>query len=348
MTSGPSFALRPAPHVIPVTSVPQVMRRVLLALLPATVVYVVVFGWGLLINMAVAIVFALGAEALVLRARRRPIAPSLADASAAVTAILLAFALPPLAPWWLPAIGAATAIVVAKHLYGGLGGNPFNPAMVGYVVLLISFPTEMTQWLPPAGTIEPDLQLGLAAQLSFAIAGLLPAGTGIDAITQATPLDQIKEGLGEMLTITEIRNGALYGALGGRGWEWINAAAAAGGIYLLIRGVIRWHIPVAMIAAIAICAATMHTLDSSRFLSSTFHVFSGATLLGAFFIATDPVTAAATPKGRLIYGAGIGFLTFAIRTWGGYPDGIAFAVLLMNATVPMIDRYTRPRIYGRD
>lgn len=348
MTARPPFALRPAPHITPTTSVPQVMRRVLFALAPAAIVYIVFFGWGLLINMAVAVVAALGAEALVLRARRRPIAPSLSDASAAVTAILLAFALPPLAPWWLPALGAVTAIVLAKHLYGGLGGNPFNPAMVGYVVLLISFPTEMTQWLPPAGAVEPGLQPGIGAQLSFAISGLLPTGPGIDAITQATPLDQIKEGLGEMLIIPEIGNGALFGSIGGRGWEWVNAAFAAGGFYLLIRGVIRWHIPVAMLAAIAICATFLHTVDPSRFLSSGFHLFSGATFLGAFFIATDPVTAAATPKGRLIYGAGIGFLTFAIRTWGGYPDGVAFAVLLMNAMVPIIDRYTRPRVYGRD
>ena len=347
MTSKPSFALRPAPHIMPTTSVPQVMRRVLLALVPAAVVYISFFGWGLIINLAIAIIAALGAEALVLRARQRPIVPSLADASAVVTAILLAFALPPLAPWWLPAMGAAIAVVLAKHLFGGLGGNPFNPAMVGYVVLLISFPTEMTQWLPPAGSIALELQPEIGAQLAFAFSGQLPAGLSIDAITQATPLDQIKEGLGEMLTIPEIRNGALYGSLAGRGWEWINITVALGGIYLLIRGVIRWHIPVAMLAAITVCASLLHALDPGRFLASSFHLFSGATMLGAFFIATDPVTAAATPRGRLIYGAGIGVLTYAIRTWGGYPDGIAFAVLLMNATVPMIDRYTRPRVYGR-
>ncbi|HEY5622115.1 MAG TPA: RnfABCDGE type electron transport complex subunit D [Gammaproteobacteria bacterium] len=321
------------------------MRRVLVALLPAALVYISFFGPGLIVNLAIAVVAALCAEALVLRARGRDAGPALADGSAAVTAVLLAFALPPLAPWWLPALGAATAIVLAKHLYGGLGANLFNPAMVGYVVLLVSFPTEMTQWLPPGDTAV--LNLSLTGHLAYVVTGQLPSGLTVDAITQATPLDQIREGLGEMQTLAEIQIGQLYGRFGGRGWEWINAAAALGGIYLLIRGVIRWHIPTAMLAAIVFCAVFLNALDPSRFLTPTYHLCSGSTMLAAFFIATDPVTAATTAKGRLIYGAGIGVITFSIRTWGGYPDGIAFAILLMNSTVPLLDRYTRPRIYGR-
>ncbi len=341
------FSLRPAPHVIPTTSVPLVMRRVLFALIPAAIVYIWFFGWGLLINIGVAVTAALAAEALMLRIRGRAVKPSIADTSTAVTAILLAFALPPLAPWWLPALGAGLAIVLAKHLYGGLGSNPFNPAMVGYVVLLISFPIEMTQWLPPAGIEIVNQQLGFWAHIAYAVTGQVPAGIGIDALTLATPLDQAREGLGEMRTLGEIQVGPLFGAFGGRGWEWINGCAALGGFYLLYRGTIRWHIPVAMLCGLLGAALILNTLDPDRYLSPGFHLFSGATMLGAFFIATDPVTAATTERGRLIYGASIGVLTYAIRTWGGYPDGLAFAVLLMNATVPLLDRYTRPRIYGR-
>ena len=341
------FELRPAPHVTPVTSVPLVMRRVLYALLPAIVIYTWHFGWGLLINLGLAVLAAIGAEAVMLRARRRPILTGIADGSAVLTAALLAFAIPPLAPWWLPAMGAAVAIILANHLYGGLGANLFNPAMVGYVVLLISFPAAMTQWLPPTGIDSDAVNLSFLAALQYSLAGSLPGGIGVDALTQATPLDQIKEGLGEMRTLAEIQVGPLFSTWGGRGWEWINASLAVGGLYLLYRGVIRWHIPVLMLASLVGIAALMHALEPSRYASASFHLFSGATMLGAFFIATDPVTAAATDRGRLYYGAGIGLMTYAIRTWGGYPDGLAFAVLLMNATVPLMDRFTRPRIYGR-
>lgn len=342
-----SFELRPVPHIPATTNVPLVMRRVLYALVPATITYTWFFGWGLLINMVIAVGAALAAEAFMLRARRRAIGPGLADASAAVTAVLLAFAIPPLAPWWLPALGAGLAVILGKHLYGGLGSNLFNPAMVGYAILLISFPVEMTQWLPPLG-VDLDIQHpGFWANLNYAVTGYIPAGLGVDAFTQATPLDQVKEGLGQLRTLDEIQSGPLFGFYGGQGWEWINGCFALGGLYLLYRGVIRWHIPLSLLGGLLGFAATFHALDPSRYSSPGFHLFSGATLLGAFFIATDPVTAASSDRGRLIFGAGIGTVTYAIRTWGGYPDGLAFAVLLMNATVPLLDRYTRPRIYGQ-
>ena len=341
------FPVTPPPHIMPANSVPVMMRHVLYALAPATVAYTWYFGWGICINLLLASGAALGAEALMLRLRNRPALPCLYDGTAVVTAVLLAFAIPPLAPWWLPILGAAAALVIGKHLYGGLGSNLFNPAMAGYVILLISFPVEMTRWLPPQ---SPELgfeQIGLWENLVYTATGNLPAALDIDALTQATPLDLVREGLGNMQTVGEIQVGPLFGSLGGYGWEWINSFVALGGVYLLFRGIIRWHIPVALLGSLTVLATLFNSLDPGRFPSSGFHLFSGASLMGAFFIATDPVSAATTDRGRLIYGAGIGALTYAIRTWGGYPDGLAFAVLLMNATVPLLDRYTRPRIYGK-
>ncbi len=342
------FATSAAPHVTPITSVPLVMRRVLYALLPAICAYIWYFGWGLVFNLLVTTSVALAAEAAVLRLRGRPVAPTLADGSALVTAVLLALALPPLLPWWVAALGSLVAIVLAKHLYGGLGLNLFNPAMVGYVVLLVSFPLEMTAWLPPRmGDIDyPNLSVLQTAW--FTLSGQLPAGFTLDAVTRATPLDMVKEGLSAMETVSEISASPLFGDFAGRGWEWINGFLGLAGLYLLYRGVIQWHIPLSLLTAIIISATLLYFFDPGRFPSPGFHLFGGATMLGAFFIATDPVSAATTDKGRLIYGAGIGLLTILIRTWGGYPDGLAFAVVFMNACVPLIDRYTRPKPFGHE
>jgi electron transport complex protein RnfD len=341
------FDVAAAPHVAPMTSVPRVMRRVLYALVPAAIAYVWFFGWGLVINLAIASATALASEAAMLRARRRPVRGALSDGSALVTAALLAFSIPPLVPWWIPAIGAFCAIALAKHLYGGLGRNLFNPAMVGYVILLVSFPQQMTHWIPPRMGDLDYPELGFWATLDYSFTARLPMDLTIDALTRATPLDLVKQGLGAMRTFPEIRGGPLFGDFGGRGWEWISNFVAAGGLYLLYAGVIRWRIPISLLAALLAPATLLYLYDPSRYASPAFHLFSGATMLGAFFIATDPVSAAGTERGRLIYGGGIGLLTYAIRTWGGYPDGIAFAVLLMNSAAPLIDRYTKPRVYGR-
>ncbi|MBT8061124.1 MAG: RnfABCDGE type electron transport complex subunit D [Gammaproteobacteria bacterium] len=340
------FQTTAAPHVAPITSVPLVMRRVLYALVPAIIAHLWFFGSGLLFNLLVATMAALAAEAAMLRLRGRAAAPVLADGSALVTAVLLALALPPLLAWWIVALGSASAIVLGKHLYGGLGLNLFNPAMVGYVVLLVSFPLEMTLWLPPRMGDIDYLHLNVLQTAAFSLTGQLPAGLTIDGLTRATPLDLVREGLAGMQTLGEIRASPLFGDFGGRGWEWINGFLGLAGIYLLYRGVIRWHIPVSMLAALFMAASLLFFFDPGRFPSPGFHLFSGATMLGAFFIATDPVSAATSNSGRLIYGSGIGLLTYIIRTWGGYPDGVAFAVLLMNACVPLIDRYTRPRPFG--
>lgn len=342
------FELTAPPHLRPATNVTRVMGEVLLALVPATIAWVWYFGPGILYNMAVAAAVALACEAGALALRQRPVKRQLQDLSALVTAVLLAFCLPPLTPWWITATGTAFAIVFAKQLYGGLGYNPFNPAMAGYVVLLISFPEQMTRWLPPLGDA-----LGLAPaaldpgqSLRFTLTGLLPAGLSWDAISGATPLDDLRTQLSLSRTVAEARVGAVYGMLGGHGWEWTANWIALGGLYLLWRRIIRWQIPVAVILGVCVPAAFVWLIDPASHPPPTFHLFSGATLLCAFFIATDPVSAATSRSGRLVYGFGIGVLIFVIRSWGGYPDGVAFAVLLMNMAVPAIDHFTRPRTYG--
>jgi Na+-translocating ferredoxin:NAD+ oxidoreductase subunit D len=340
------FDTAPAPHVIAPNSVGRIMRLVLYALVPTVVMHVAFFGYGLLIQIVLATATALLAEALALRLRGKPLALFLRDGSAIITAALLALCLPPLAPWWLVVSGTAFAILLAKHLYGGLGANPFNPAMVGYAVLLVSFPVQLLQWLPPDVAGIESAELTLAETLGTILTGTPPDRLTWDAITAPTPLEALRTNLALGMTMGEAHASAMFGAFGGKGWEWINAATLAGGIALLALRVIRWQIPVAMLAAIFVCAAVMYAADPGAYAGPLFHLTSGASMLGAFFIATDPISAATSDRGKLIYGAGIGVLTYVIRTWGGYPDGVAFAVLMMNASVPLIDRYTIPRIYG--
>lgn len=340
------FQTGPAPHLKPMNTVGAVMRQVLYALVPATIAYVWFFGWGIVIQMAIAIVFALLAEAVMLLLRDRPLQPFITDYSAVVTAVLLAWAMPPTAPWWLVVIGVVFAIVFAKHLYGGLGYNPFNPAMAGYVVLLISFPQPMTTWLAPEMLVDEDLRLTFTQTLNTIFTGAFPAGVHVDAITSATPLDYLRTQLAGNRTILEIRDHALFGDFGGRGWEWIGNFLILGGLWLMIRRVIRWQIPAGVLLGLGGMATIFYLLDPGSHASPGFHIFSGAAILCAFFIATDPVSAATTEKGRFIYALGIGVLIYVIRSWGGYPDGVAFAVLLMNMTAPLIDHYTKPRTYG--
>jgi electron transport complex protein RnfD len=324
------------------------MLQVLLALIPGLAATVYFFGLGVLINIILACVVALACEALMLVIRKRPIKMYISDGSALVTAVLLALALPQLAPWWLTTIAVAFAIVVAKHLYGGLGFNPFNPAMVGYVVAIISFPREMTQWVPPL--LEGHIHLNFMQTLQLIFTDTLPPNLTWDAITMATPLDTVKTQLGLELSIVEIEEhkayGPMFGAIGGIGWEWINSLYLAGGLWLISRGVIDWRIPAGIIVAMVVLSNSFALYDYASFASPTFHLFSGGLMLGAFFIATDPVTASTTPRGRWLFGLGVGFFIFVIRTWGGYPDGIAFAVLLMNMAAPLLDYYTMPRVYG--
>ena len=338
------FRTQTSPHTIPAHSVGGVMRQVLLALVPGTLAMTWFFGWGVLVNVVLAVLFAVAFEAAIVAARKRPVAATLGDNSAIVTGWLFALAVPPLTPIWVTLIGIAFAIIVAKQLYGGLGYNPFNPAMVGYVVVLVSFPREMALW--PAPDTLADMSLTLGQTLQTVLTGSLPAALDWDTVTRATPLDAMREGLVSGRTVSEITHSPIFGTFSETSWEWVGNFFLLGGLYLLLRRVITWHIPVAVILGVAIPAGFFWLLDPDQYASPAFHVFSGAVILGAFFIATDPVSASTTPLGRILYGAGIGLLIFIIRTWGGYPDAVAFAVLLMNMVAPTLDHLTRPRIFG--
>ncbi|MDH3713156.1 MAG: RnfABCDGE type electron transport complex subunit D [Gammaproteobacteria bacterium] len=325
------------PRVKHTRNVSSIMCDVILALLPGTALYVWWFGFGVLVQICLAIVTALVCEAIVCGLRRKPMRQTLGDLSAIVTAWLLALCIPSLAPWWLIVSGTAFAVVLVKHAYGGLGTNIFNPAMAGYAALLISFPVPMTQW--PGGDAAT---LDLAACLAVIGANT----TALDGLTAATALDYAKTQLLLERGFDAMRGEPVFGTLASNGWEWIAVGHLGGGLWLLWRGVIRWQIPAAMLAALLLSALLFHLLDAQRYASPLFHLFAGATVLGAFFIATDPVTAATSPRGRLVFATGIGALVYVIRTWGGYPDGVAFAVLVMNMAAPAIDYFAAPRVLG--
>ena len=329
-----------SPYVAPGNTLKRLMIHVLVALLPGTIAYAWFFGPGVIVNIVLAILFALAFEGGILKLRAKPVMPHLTDFSAVVAAWLFALCLH--APWWLVGVGMGFAMVAGKHLYGGLGFNPFNPAMVGYVVLLISFPREMTTWYLP-GAVGGEM-LSLKDALAYSLTGADISQW--DALSSATPLDQVKTGLAQNIPVDEIRQGSLFGAYGGIGWEWIALWWFVGGMYLLVTRTIRWHIPASLLAAMLTLSLIFYLLDPRAYASPLFHLLSGAVVIGAFFIATDPVSAATTDKGRIFYGLLIGMLIYVIRVWGGYPDGVAFAVLLANMCVPLIDYYTQPRVYG--
>lgn len=335
------FAVRTSPYLKQANSVTQIMQQVIFALLPGTLVMLWFFGWGVLTNLVLGIGFALLLEATMLSLRKKPLRLFLSDYSAIVTAWLLALSMPAAAPWWLLLIAMIFAVVIAKHLYGGLGYNPFNPAMVGYAAVLISYPLEMTTWLAPLQFSFAEIGLVDTLQTVFGI-----DNSGWDAVTMATPLDSVKVSLGLGQPLSEIYQQDELQLLSGNAWNLINLAYLAGGIWLLYLRIISWHIPLALLAALSSIAAFFWLLDAQAYTSPLFHLFSGSTMLAAFFIATDPVSASTTPLGKLLYAAGIGLLTYIVRTWGGYPDAIAFSVIMMNMAVPLIDHYTQPRVYG--
>ena len=342
------FSKADAPYLSDNSNVRSLMLKTVYALIPGSIAMFWFFGWGVLFNLVIAVSVCLIGEALMLRLRSRPLAPALKDGSALVTACLLALSLPPLAPWWLTTIASLFAIVVAKHLYGGLGFNPFNPAMVGYVVVMISFPREMTYWTLPMGV--GDGWPGFSETFSLVFGGALPEGQSIDAITMATPIDTLKTQINLEYDKAYVKAhavyGQLFGTISGVGWEWINGLYLLGGLWLIKQRVIDMRLPLAFLLSLILISNFFAVVDYSSYSSALFHCFSGGTMFAAFFIITDPVSASTTPRGRIIYAAGIAAIAYVIRSWGGYPDGIAFAVLLMNMAVPLLDHYTRPRTYG--
>jgi len=331
-----------SPYVAQGSTLKRLMIQVIVALLPGTIAYAWYFGPGVIINICLAVLLALAFEAGILKLRAKPVMPHLTDFSAVVAAWLFALCLPMHTPWWLVLVGIGFTMVAGKHLYGGLGFNPFNPAMVGYVVLLISFPREMTTWYLPSSVSGETLSLKEALAYTFGGADIQQW----DALSSATPLDQVKTAVAQGITVGEIRLSPVFGEYGGKGWEWIAFWWFIGGLWLLASRTIRWHIPVALLSAVLVMSLLFYLVNPETYNSPLFHLLSGAVIIGAFFIATDPVTAATTDSGRIYYGLLIGCLIYIIRVWGGYPDGVAFAVLLANMCVPLIDYYTQPRVYG--
>jgi electron transport complex protein RnfD len=321
------------------------MRQVIIALAPATVFGILIFGWPALFLLITTLLSALLFEACCLKLKGQKALPQLQDNSALVTGLLVAMSLPPWSPWWIGVIGSAIAIVLGKQVYGGLGQNLFNPAMLARVALLITFPIEMTTWV----NVSP---LFTGPGLFDSLALVFSAPENLDGVTGATTLGMVKTGFSQNLylpnSLTEYS-----GFLAFIGWERGSLGETStlllliGGIGLLRKGVIKWHVPVALLATVFILSGFFHVLNSARYLSPWVHLNSGALMLVAFFIATDYVTSPNTPLGQLLFGFGCGVLIFVIRSWGGYPEGTGFAILLMNAVTPLIDHYIRPRIYGR-
>ena len=309
-----------SPHHHSLSKTSRLMAWVLLATLPGLAVQSYFYGYGALINLVWASGLALGLEALVLGLRRRPIMIFLTDGSALVTAFLIALALPPFSPWWLTLIAVLFSIVFAKHLSGGLGNNPFNPAMVGYAICLIAFPVSMTQW--PA--IEQTLSFGQQWQWFW----MESIDGGIDAWTGATALDLMRHTNGLTLNEVALDNPQLGLSLSVS--MWVNLAYLAGGIGLLAINAFTWHAPIAMLASLGFCAGLFHMGEPDLYPSASQHLLTGATMFSAFFIVTDPVSGATSRKGKVVFGIGVGILVFIIRTFGSYPDAFAFAILLMN------------------
>ena len=315
-----------SPHIHNGESIPVIMYNVVIALMPAALVGIYVFGFPALKMIITCIVFSILSEYFFQKIAKRKI--TVFDGSAVVTGLLLAMNLPAAAPWWVGALGSVIAIVVGKQVFGGLGQNPFNPALVARVFLLISFPVQMTKWMKPVlgKFLHPDI------------------------VTSATPLGLAKEDIllhGHIVNASKISLFDLFiGNVGGCIGEVSALALIAGGLYLIYRGYVRWHIPISFILTVFIFTGIFWLINPHRYMNPLFHVLSGGLMLGAFFMATDMVTSPITEKGMVIFGIGCGLLTSIIRLWGGYPEGVSFAILLMNAAVPLIDRYVKPKKFG--
>ena len=331
-----------SPFVQKAPTVTLVMMLVMFALLPGILAYIFFFGIGVLLNLTIAIITALISEYFVLKIRNLPVKLFITDGSAVVAASLLALSIPSIAPWWIIVIGTLFTIIVAKHLYGGLGSNLFNPAMVGYAVLLISFPAVMTKWPLPTSHLL-DFNIAQQIQIFF-----YETKEIIDSVSSATPLDYIK---------TQIFLGTPFDLNFTNGMpinSYFNASIIIslsfllGGVFMWSKKIITWHLPVTFLLSLALISAIFWLIDSSQYLPPFIHLFSGGTLLCAFFIITDPVSGPTTPKGKIFFAFGVALLVYLIRVFGGYPEGIAFAVIFMNICVPLIDSLTQPKVFGHE
>ncbi len=323
--------ISPSPHAHGTETTRKLMFGVVVALMPAFFVSVFYFGIGALIVTATSVTSCIVFEYFIQRfILKKPI--SITDGSALVTGLLLAFNLPSNIPVFIIVIGSLVAIGIAKMTFGGLGNNPFNPALVGRVFMLISFPVQMTSWPVPAG-----ISSGYT-----------------DAITGATPLAVIKEGIKNGESLSQLMEKVpttvqmLIGKMGGSIGEVAALALLIGFAYLLYRKIITWHIPVSVIGSVAVFTAILWLVKPESNADPLFHLLSGGLLLGAIFMATDYVTSPMNPKAMIIYGCGIGILTVIIRVWGAYPEGVSFAILIMNAFVPLMNAYIKPKRFGEE
>lgn len=325
------LVVSPSPHTHSGESTSRLMFNVVLALVPAFAVTLFYFGMGALVVTLISITSCLLFEYLIQKFLLK-VKPTISDGSALVTGLILAFNLPSNLPWWIVVIGAIIAIGVGKMSFGGLGNNPFNPALVGRVFLLISFPVHMTSWPLP-----------IASRMSY-----------INAVTGATPLAIVKEGLGKGDTMSVISEQIpshmqlFMGTMGGSLGEIAAFALIIGFVWLLVTKVITWHIPVSIFTTIVAFTGILWLINPQTNADPLFHLLTGGVMLGAIFMATDYVTSPMHPKGMWIFGIGIGLITVIIRVWGAYPEGISFAILIMNAFVPLINRYVKPKRFGEE
>ncbi len=320
------LTVSPSPHVHSGDSTQKIMYRVVYAMIPALAWSVFVFGLDALRVTLLAVAACLAFEWLIQKYIIK-INPTITDGSALITGILVAFNVPSNLPWWIIIIGSLAAIGIGKLSFGGLGNNIFNPALVGRVFMLISFPVQMTSW--PVNS-----------------------RSGIDAVTAATPLSIIKEGITNGTPITEISNSLpsttdmLFGNIGGSLGEISALLLIIGGLYMLWKKVITWHIPISIIGTVALIATIFWMIKPDVYINPVYHVLTGGLMLGAIYMATDMVSSPMTPKGQFIYGIGIGIITISIRMFGAYPEGISFAILIMNAVTPLINTYVKPKRFG--
>ncbi len=315
------LVISPAPHVHGSNDTRRMMCDVLIALMPALVVSVLAYGWQAFVVTAFSVACCVLVEWFAQRVLLKG-ANTLGDLSAVVTGVLLGFNLPANMPLGLVAVGAVVAVGIGKMTFGGLGKNPFNPALVGRVFLLVAFPVAMTSFPEAVGAVSGATPLAMAKEA-------LKAGAPVSEVMQSVDF-----------------GGMLIGAKSGSLGEISVVALLAGFVWLLVRKVISWHIPVCILGTMALFSGIMWAVSPAEYMSPLFHILSGGAVLGAVFMATDYVTSPMTKKGMVIYAVGIGVITMLIRLWGPYPEGMSFAILIMNSVVPLIDKYVRPRRFG--